>query len=175
MSQRESGYERKELDLYETPEWVTETLIPYLSNRALHVWEPAAGNHKMAGPLIQAGFRVATTDIQTGTDFLKQTAADESVQAIVTNPPYSLAKEFIEHALNLMKYDGLVAMLLRTDFDHAKTRQHLFGGCRAFAQKLVLTKRIIWFDGPKAAPSFNHAWYVWDWRHKGPPTLAYGP
>jgi hypothetical protein len=30
MSQRESGYERKERDLYETPEWVTEALLPHL-------------------------------------------------------------------------------------------------------------------------------------------------
>jgi hypothetical protein len=38
-----------------------------------------------------------------------------------------------------------------------------------------LTKRIIWFDGPKAAPSFNHAWYIWDHAHTGMPVLAYGP
>ena len=54
----------------------------------------------------------------------------------------------------------LVAMLLRCDYDHAGTREHLFGGCPAFALKLVLTKRIVWFDGPKAAPSFNHAWFL---------------
>ena len=30
MSQRHSGYVRKERDLYETPEWVTEALIPHL-------------------------------------------------------------------------------------------------------------------------------------------------
>jgi hypothetical protein len=69
----------------------------------------------------------------------------------------------------------MVAMLLRTDYDHAATRQHLFGGCGQFAKKVVLTKCIVWFDGPGAAPSFNHAWYVWDWRHVGAPTLAYGP
>lgn len=44
-----------------------------------------------------------------------------------------------------------------------------------FAKKLVLTKRIVWFDAPGAAPSFNHAWYIWDHRHTGAPTLAYGP
>jgi hypothetical protein len=46
---------------------------------------------------------------------------------------------------------GKVAMLLRTDFDHAKGRQHLFGQCPIFAKKLVLTRRIVWFEGPKAA------------------------
>jgi len=38
---------------------------------------------------------------------------------------------------------------------------------------LVLTRRIVWFEAPKAAPSFNHAWYIWDWKHVGPPVLAY--
>jgi hypothetical protein len=44
---------------------------------------------------------------------------------------------------------------------------------------LVLMKRIVWFaeenGKPKASPSFNHAWYVWDWRHEGAPSIAYGP
>ena len=30
MSQRESGYQRKPLDQYETPPWVTLALIPHL-------------------------------------------------------------------------------------------------------------------------------------------------
>jgi hypothetical protein len=33
MSQRDSGYERKERDLYETPEWVTTTRAPDLPVR----------------------------------------------------------------------------------------------------------------------------------------------
>jgi hypothetical protein len=87
-----------------------------------------------------------------------------------------LARDFIEHAIRLTKATtGLVVMLLRTDYDHAATRQHLFSGCSIFAKKVVLTKRVVWFDGPTAAPSFNHAWYVWDWAHEGPPTLTYGP
>jgi hypothetical protein len=103
-------------------------------------------------------------------------AKPRPVQAIVSNPPYALAQEFIEHALELMKpCRGIVAMLLRTDYDHAKTRQHLFSNCPAFAKKIVLTRRIVWFENEKAAPSFNHAWFVFDHRHSGPPTLAYEP
>ena len=95
---------------------------------------------------------------------------------IITNPPYTEAVRFIEHALALTKpCDGFVAMLLRTDFDHAATRQHLFAHCPQFARKVVLTKRIRWFGGSTGSPSFNHAWYVWDWRHAGAPTLAYAP
>ncbi len=65
------------------------------------------------------------------------------------------------------------------DFDHAKRRAYLFADCPQFAKKIVLTRRIVWFveaDGkPKASPSFNHAWFLWDWQHAGPPVIAYGP
>lgn len=177
MSQRGSGYERKERDLYETPEWVTEALVPHIFKiipPAGNVYEPAAGSGKMVAPLARAGYTVDSDDIEeTGRDFLK--CPYDGHKAIITNPPYEYAQQFIEHALNLMRPRGVVAMLLRTDFDHAKTRQHLFSGCPAFAKKVVLTKRIKWFDDSKGQPSFNHAWFIWDWLHQGPPTLAYGP
>ena len=176
MSQRVSGYERKERDEYTTPHWVTETLSPHIQKLALHVWEPACGGGAMADALTGAGYRVHATDIETGTDFLKEEALPELVQAVVTNPPYGLAQEFIEHALHLVRpVGGCVAMLLRTDFDHAKTRRHLFADCGAFAKKLVLTKRIRWFADSTGSPSFNHAWYLWDYMHRGRPSIAYGP
>ena len=65
MSQRESGYERIELDCYETPEWVTRALLPYLGSIKL-VWEPAAGSGKMARILEAAGLQVLSTDISAG-------------------------------------------------------------------------------------------------------------
>jgi hypothetical protein len=116
---------------------------------------------------------VHASDIEDGVDFLQQ-ANEFGATTIITNPPYRSARAFIEHALALTKpHAGIVAMLLRTDYDHAATRQHLFAGCPVFAKKLVLTKRIVWFDGTRKSPSFNHAWYLWDWTHKGPPVLAY--
>jgi hypothetical protein len=48
-------------------------------------------------------------------------------------------------------------MLLRCDFDSAKTRGHLFGRCPEFAKKLTLVERIRWFEYYPASPSFNHA------------------
>jgi hypothetical protein len=176
MSQRPSGYKRKELDRYQTPAWVTATLMPHIPDlRERRIWEPAAGSGQMVRELQKHCPDVHGSDIEAGIDFLDQTN-HLGADVIVSNPPYTLAREFIEHALRLTKPQlGLVAMLLRADYDSAATRQHLFSGCRIFAKKLVLTKRIVWFDGPGAAPSFNHAWYVWDWTHEGPPTLAYGP
>lgn len=193
MSQRNSGYERKDRDLYETPEWVTEALLPHIPYlRKGSIWEPAAGSEKMA--LVLHGYTVMSSDIEprsslvTQIDFLEADwwpwrepdEASGERPAIITNPPYEFATEFCEQALRLMsRWSGVVAMLLRTDFDHAKTRSHLFRDCPAFAKKLVLTKRIVWFEPDSGAkgksPSFNHAWFIWDWKHDGPPTIGYGP
>ena len=121
------------------------------------------------------------SDISEGGDFLKlERLPDASVRGIVTNPPYEQAEEFCAHALKLTApVKGFVAMLLRCDFDHAKRRAYLFADCPQFAKKIVLTRRIVWFveaDGkPKASPSFNHAWFLWDWQHQGQPVIAYGP
>jgi len=174
MSQRDSGYERKERDLYETPEWVTEALVPHIPRRIKTIWEPAAGSGKMVRALADAGYVVDADDISGGRDFMIYDGPTW-VSAIVTNPPYVLATEFVKRAINLTAtMQGFVAMLLRTDFDHASTRRDLFE-LQPFAKKLVLTKRIKWFEDSKGSPSFNHAWFIWDWKHEGAPTLAYGP
>lgn len=176
MSQRDSGYERKERDLYETPAWVTCELVKHLPQLPMPgIWEPACGSGKMVAALNDCalGFVVTGTDIVDGKDFLKSQELPQDCGAIITNPPYTDADLFIKHALNLIHPRGVVAMLLRTDFDHAKGRMALFSGCPAFSKKLVLTRRIRWFEDSTGSPSFNHAWFIWDWQHKGQPTLAY--
>lgn len=192
MSQRDSGYARKERDLYETPEWVTQALLPHLPDYIATIWEPACGSGKMVDALRAAcpGVEIYDSDIAPAGehhlrvfegDFLNSTwSIGYYFDAIITNPPYELATEFCEQALRRSEPEkGVVAMLLRTDFDHAKSRTHLFRDCPAFAKKVVLMKRITWFvednGKPKASPSFNHAWYLWDWKHEGPPTIGYAP
>lgn len=128
----------------------------------------------MVAALRRAGFEVVGSDIADGWDFLT-VPVPRSFRGIITNPPYTLATKFIERALSLVPEDGFVAMLLRCDFDSAKKRKHLFGGCPQFAKKLTLTQRIRWFEDCRASPSFNHAWFVWLRAHQGPPTIAYGP
>jgi hypothetical protein len=175
MSQRDSGYERKERDLYETPEWVTHALIDGHLRKMDIVWEPACGSGKMTRALGVLDAEIYSTDIAFGADFF-DTPPPKGCDAIITNPPYELATEFIERSLEMVRpLAGQVAMLLRTDFDHAKTRSNLFSGSPAFRKKVVLTKRIKWFEDSKGQPSFNHAWFIWDWKHQGAPILAYGP
>lgn len=179
MSQRNSGYARREYDAYYTPEWVTRALLDSGYPFCGPVWEPACGNGQVAG-VIKDRFPVVATDIQNDLDFMRCDFAPQRVASIITNPPYTNSADFIRHAIEIMApVQGQVAMLLRTDYDHAACRATLFRDNPAFACKLVLMKRIVWFveanGKPKASPSYNHAWYIWDHRHEGPPTIGYAP
>jgi hypothetical protein len=64
MSQRDSGYERKALDRYDTPLWVTEALIPHLPRLPTFIWEPACGSGQMVN-VLGAHTPVKGTDIET--------------------------------------------------------------------------------------------------------------
>jgi hypothetical protein len=164
MSQRASGYARRPDEDYQTPTWLAATIADYLRSRVQHVWEPAAGNGALAQALRAECFKVtATTD-----DFLKRRFPPILPSGgIVTNPPYGedrrgeLACDFIRHALHLEC--KLTAMLLRVDFDSAKTRVGLFRDHPMFVGKIVLLDRIKWFEGD-SGPSDNHAWFVWERR-----------
>ncbi len=186
MSQRSSGYERKERDAYQTPAWVTRALIervtPGIFRKGAFVWEPAAGKGQMVAELEAAGFLVYASDIEpeaeqcSRCDFLRERITLKP-DVICTNPPYVDAVPFVERALEITREtNGAVAMLLNVDWDSGKTRRHLFRDCPAFARKIVLIDRVVWFEPPpgskKSSPSDNHAWFVWDWLNRGrPPTL----
>jgi hypothetical protein len=118
------------------------------------------------------GVEVHASDIADGTDFLTEQRRD--FDGIITNPPGSLVGPIIEHALELTKRRrGIVALLLRADIDGAKDYLRLFGRCPQFAKRIALTKRIRWIRDSTGSPQHNHAWWLWDWRHQGPPRLAY--
>jgi len=179
------GYDRVEADFYPTPGWLTEAVVPFLRLHGVtidtHVWEPACGDGAMSGVLARSFDKVTSTDLhnygavdaRAGVDFLKQDVHWKG--SIVTNPPYGdLAEAFIRHALKVTtKHRGVVAMLLRNEYDCAKGRSDLFR-LHPFARKLVLTTRPRWIEDSTGAPRHNYSWFIWDWaRVTSDPILSY--
>jgi hypothetical protein len=107
-------------------------------------------------------------------DFLRDPSPLSLIGAVVTNPPFDLAKEFIRRALIVTEFaKGKVAILQRHEFDAPKTNRPLF--VHPFDCKLILPRRPRWTDGSdKASPRFPYAWYVWDWsRAEGDPKIRW--
>jgi len=173
MAQRHSGYARRPDENYETPLWVAGVIATWLREEGVRrIWEPAPGSGAFARHLENQGFEVTSTH----NDFFSEEKKVED--ALVTNPPYGasrrneLAAGFARKALVLEI--PIVALLLPVDFDSAVSRRDLFAGCSAFAGKIVLLDRIVFFEHPRAAPSTNHAWFCWSRSHRGRPWIAYG-
>jgi len=179
MSRVDSNYERKPQDAYQTPGWALECVLQHAS-WARKIWEPACGDGNLVRVLVDSGLfaEVYATDIKDGEDFFSFRDS-RGCDGIVTNPPYTDSAVFIQHAIDLMMpVSGFVMMLLPNDYACAKSRKHLFAESQTFAKKIELTQRIVWFerdDNKRAAPSENHAWYVWSWRRPNPAGIAWAP
>lgn len=197
MSRKDSGYERKERDHYPTPAWVIDALAEVVPLKSKRIWEPACGTGEMAEAIEAHGATVTASDIHAYGyrftaglfDFMEVGSCPWLVHydGIITNPPYGArcgtAEQFIEAGLRRIQDYGFLALLLPVDFDSAKTRARFFRDCPAFAGRIVLTRRIKWFDQPTAdgksqGPSENHAWFLWQntWiRDRVPPRVWYAP
>lgn len=156
-----TAYKRAKNDFYPTPPEVTQSLIDFLGLcEDTVIWEPACGDGDMVRTLEQHGYKVIGTDIKTGTDFL---TADkpQNVSFIITNPPFSQAKEFIEKGAEL----GVpFAYLLKSQFWHARSRYDLFQKIPP-AYILPLTWRPDFLfkerDRNHGAPLMDVMWCVW--------------
>jgi hypothetical protein len=174
MSRVTRDYPRQADEDYATPDWVGGVIAVWLKEQGVReIWEPAPGAGVLASSLLGRGFEVHAPIW----DFLAATTWPSWCDALVTNPPYGrrgeLAEAFIRHAVALKP--PIAAFLLRADFDSAKTRRDIFEKCPSFAGKIVLLNRIVWFEREgAAAPSENHAWFVWSRSHSGRPWIAYG-
>lgn len=186
-----AGYERRPLDAYFTEPWVTRALCRAypIPKRALPVWEPAGGRGDMSRVLeAETGRDVIATDVFPhgdpaatgvihGVDFFFVSPGDAegphtTARAIVTNPPFRLAEEFLHHALAFLDAERVrfVAFLLRHEWDAAAGRQAVTAR-PDFAAKITLTARPRWDDWqlgkpPKASPREVYAWFVWDRAHQ---------
>lgn len=147
------------------------------------------GNERLVRPVFKT--MPNGVELHGGRDFLDLDVrpffddSNDGPCVVVTNPPYGiqgrLAEKFIRRALEVVKPKmGTVAMLLKIDFDSGKTRRDVFGDCPAWSKKIVLTRRIMWFEptpdpvtGRVTTSSENHMWAIWSWRHTGPATIAY--
>lgn len=167
-------------DLYESPPEAVRALLSAEKLPSV-IWEPACGPGSIVRVLRSAGHQVYATDLvdydspdqdNYGWDFLSERQLPIGVQAIVTNPPFKNAAEFVAHALELCPR---VMMLLRLAFIESARRTPILDGghlarVHVFRNRLPMMHRDGW-EGPKVSNPTAFAWFVWDREHKGPTEL----
>ena len=165
---------RPEGDWYPTPPEATLALLSRESFTG-SIWEPACGDGAISRVLEDAGHTVISTDLihrGYGTaphDFLTSSLTADN---IITNPPFTLAQEFVERSLE--RTTGKVAMLCKLAFLEGQKRKAFFE-TTPLARVHVFSKRINFYRegqrGKLGTSMIAFAWFVWEHGHEGPPSL----
>jgi hypothetical protein len=166
------GKNRAVADFYPTPDYATEELLKRERFEG-SIWECACGDGAIAKFFPTCKATDLRTDLgygQRGVDFLKTT---DSVDNIITNPPYSLGQEFVEHALECA--NKKVVMLLKLVFLESVGRKPLFDR-NMLKTVYVFRRRLkIYKDGiiGKNSGLIAYAWYIWDKEYNGKPQIEW--
>lgn len=167
---------RRAFDYYPTPPEYTRALMQRLAwPNDLLVAEPCAADGQIERVVREAGFRVITADIvekwdtdHPGLDYMSRRATDvfAAIDAVITNPPYVLASEFLRKSLELCPR---VAMFLRMSF---------LEGCGDRFDLLDQLARVYIADRPNFTGGTGSdmapcAWFIWEPEHEGPATVEW--
>ena len=178
---RKKGEEREENDFYATHSSAVKPLLEVLNwQRPMFIWENSCGQGHLVKPLQEAGHMVVATDlIDRGfgfapVDFLSDNAFDGApYDAIIMNPPYSKALEFVEKSI---KKSPTVCAFLRIQFLESQRRRKFFDKyppryvC-VFSNRIPSSKNAI-FD-PKESSAVCYAWFIWERDFKGNPEIRW--
>jgi hypothetical protein len=157
---------RRPDDAYNTPSWCVRRLLERVYLPKTGRWlEPCAGN----GALIKAANAVVPdlvwdaidiaprADGIRQADFLTEGPWSTSVSTVITNPPFSLAREFVERSFEVAP-KAWIAMLMRLNWAASEER-FLLMKMRA-PDLYVLPNRPSFTDDGRT-DSTEYAWMVW--------------
>ena len=176
-----SNLKRADDDFYATPPLAIDALAAVGKlPRYNPIWECAAGAGHLSKALEAHGFTVISTDLvyrgygEGGIDFLEQ--KELLAPCILTNPPYSFAQEFAEHAVVKLRCEEYYAFHKLTFLEGQK--RGAFFDKHPPAEVLVFRKRIqVARNGDpeafKMSSAACYAWFVWRKGFKGKPEVSW--
>lgn len=158
MSSTGRGATRVSQDVYPTPGYCVDKLLPWVSFRSgdtgrTQFVEPCRGDGAIYDR-IPAGCWKQHCEIREGTDYLTTPFAQQDI--IITNPPYSLAMEFLRKSLGEAH---TVVYLLRLNFLGSLARKP-FWDEHPPTHLFTITPRPRFVNG--GSDSCEYGWFVWD-------------
>lgn len=174
-----SQKERAENDYYGTNPKCVEDLLAK-EDFSDTIWEPTAGHHNIVDVLESHGYTVIKSDLvdygfnDEQIDFLGYTK--KCSYDIIFNPPYKLADEFIEHALDIIEPNVKLAAFLRLQFLEGQKRFEQIFKKNPPKTVYVYSKRQICstedeFDSGSSAVAY--VWIVWKKGFTGDPVIRW--
>lgn len=115
LPQKETLDKNQPRDLFQTPNYATELLIPFIPKNIEAIWECACGDYKISN-VLDKYYKVLCTDIKLGQNFLESNfdfMNKKEFWAIITNPPYSLKRKFFKRCID---YNVPFALLISADY-----------------------------------------------------------
>tara|TARA_B100001029_G_scaffold69234_1_gene56340 strand:- start:199 stop:837 length:639 start_codon:yes stop_codon:yes gene_type:complete len=165
---------RKKSDFYETPYTLTRKFLDVeYFNKNSTVCEPACGGGAITRVLKEHWEDDKVTAYDQETNFLWETG---EYDYIVTNPPFSIAFEFIQRAKLVAK--SKFAFLLPLSYLHGKKRFDEIYSDRTYGLEKVyvftrypMLGEALREDGKYNTGMMVYAWYVWTNGYSGLPTV----
>ena len=165
---------RKKSDFYETPYTLTRKFLDVeYFNKNSTVCEPACGGGAITRVLKEHWEDDKVTAYDQETNFLWETG---EYDYIITNPPFSIAFEFIQRAKLVAK--SKFAFLLPLSYLHGKKRFDEIYSDRTYGlEKVYVFTRYPMLgeslreDGKYNTGMMVYAWYVWTNGYSGLPTV----
>ena len=164
--------QRKKSDFYETPYSMTSHLLEVEDfNKSLTVCEPACGDGAIVKILEKKWDNVVAYDIEK--NFLWET---ENYDYIITNPPFSLAYEFVQKAKQIATEK--FAFLLPLSYLHGKKRYDNIYMDKQYGLKKVyvftrypMLGESLREDGKYNTGMMVYAWYIFENHYSELPAI----
>ncbi len=163
---------RQQGDWYPTPPEVTQALMEKVDFEG-NVYEPCCGDGAVARVVEHYGHTVFGTDLYDrgyglghGKNFDILQVRELLAPNVITNPPFDIAAEIIEHVMSNLQPQKM-ALLLKGSFWHAKSRAPLFNKHRPSRIIPLLWRPDFMRLG---RPTMEVMWCVWEKGYTGYPT-----
>lgn len=169
---------RADEDFYATDPRATELLCD-IEQFDMDILEPCCGKGHIAKVLKSHGYRVAARDLvdrgygdEHGIDFLSDNRKWHG--SLVTNPPYNMAQQFVEHALDIVDEGAKVAMFLKLTFAEGKARKILFKKNPPIRIWVSSSRLECGKNGEFGAGSaICYCWWIWEKGYNGNPEIRW--